>query len=107
MTTEATTGTPTPVPTGGTSGVPSDNAVLQVDHLVVEFRSGRQRVQAVTDISFDLTGATVVLVDDVLFTGRTIRAALNAVSEYGRAQAVQAANVQYRSNSAVYAAPTK
>jgi pyrimidine operon attenuation protein/uracil phosphoribosyltransferase len=47
--------------------------------------------EAVTDISFDLTGATVVLVDDVLFTGRTIRAALNAVSEYGRAQAVQLA----------------
>jgi pyrimidine operon attenuation protein/uracil phosphoribosyltransferase len=47
--------------------------------------------EAVTDISFDLTGATVVLVDDVLFTGRTIRAALNALGEYGRAQAVQLA----------------
>jgi pyrimidine operon attenuation protein/uracil phosphoribosyltransferase len=47
--------------------------------------------EAVTDIAFDLTGATVVLVDDVLFTGRTIRAALNALSEYGRAQAVQLA----------------
>ena len=35
--------------------------------------------EAATDISFDLTGATVVLVDDVLFTGRTIRAALNAL----------------------------
>jgi pyrimidine operon attenuation protein / uracil phosphoribosyltransferase len=47
--------------------------------------------EAVTDISFDLTGSTVVLVDDVLFTGRTIRAALNALNEYGRAQAVQLA----------------
>lgn len=47
--------------------------------------------EAVTDIAFDLTGTTVVLVDDVLFTGRTIRAALNALSEYGRAQAVQLA----------------
>jgi pyrimidine operon attenuation protein/uracil phosphoribosyltransferase len=47
--------------------------------------------EAVTDIAFDLSGATVVLVDDVLFTGRTIRAALNALSEYGRAQAVQLA----------------
>jgi pyrimidine operon attenuation protein/uracil phosphoribosyltransferase len=47
--------------------------------------------EAVTDISFDLTAATVVLVDDVLFTGRTIRAALNALGEYGRAQAVQLA----------------
>jgi pyrimidine operon attenuation protein/uracil phosphoribosyltransferase len=47
--------------------------------------------EAVTDISVDLTGHTVVLVDDVLFTGRTIRAALNALSDYGRAKAVQLA----------------
>jgi pyrimidine operon attenuation protein/uracil phosphoribosyltransferase len=47
--------------------------------------------EAVTDIPVDLTGRTVVLVDDVLFTGRTIRAALNALGDYGRAQAVQLA----------------
>ena len=47
--------------------------------------------EAVTDISFDLTGMTVVLVDDVLFTGRTVRAALNAVNDYGRPRAVQLA----------------
>lgn len=47
--------------------------------------------EAVTDISFDLTGRTVVLVDDVLFTGRTIRAALNAIGEYGRARSIQLA----------------
>jgi len=47
--------------------------------------------EAVTDISFDLTGKIVVLVDDVLFTGRTIRAALNALNDYGRAKAVQLA----------------
>ena len=35
--------------------------------------------EAVTDIPVDLTGTTVVLVDDVLFTGRTVRAALNAL----------------------------
>lgn len=44
-----------------------------------------------THIPGDLTGRTVVLVDDVLFTGRTIRAALNALSDYGRARAVQLA----------------
>ena len=33
----------------------------------------------------------VVLVDDVLFTGRTVRAALNALSDYGRARSVQLA----------------
>jgi pyrimidine operon attenuation protein/uracil phosphoribosyltransferase len=47
--------------------------------------------EAVTDIAFDLTGKTVVLVDDVLFTGRTIRAALNALNDYGRARAVRLA----------------
>jgi pyrimidine operon attenuation protein/uracil phosphoribosyltransferase len=47
--------------------------------------------EAVTDIRFDLTGLTVVLVDDVLFTGRTVRAALNALNDYGRPRAVQLA----------------
>jgi len=47
--------------------------------------------EAVTDISFDLTGKVVVLVDDVLFTGRTVRAALDALNDYGRPRAVQLA----------------
>jgi pyrimidine operon attenuation protein/uracil phosphoribosyltransferase len=47
--------------------------------------------EAVTDIPGDLDGHTVVLVDDVLFTGRTIRAALDALTDYGRARAVQLA----------------
>jgi pyrimidine operon attenuation protein / uracil phosphoribosyltransferase len=47
--------------------------------------------EAVTDIPGDLSGRTVVLVDDVLFTGRTIRAALDALTGYGRPQAVQLA----------------
>ncbi len=47
--------------------------------------------QAVTEIDFELDGATVVLVDDVLFTGRTIRAALDALNDYGRPRAVQLA----------------
>ncbi|MBN2623521.1 MAG: bifunctional pyr operon transcriptional regulator/uracil phosphoribosyltransferase PyrR [Acidimicrobiales bacterium] len=46
---------------------------------------------AVTDIPWDLSGHVVVLVDDVLFTGRTIRAALDAVHTYGRPRAVQLA----------------
>ena len=47
--------------------------------------------EAVTDIPFDLTGKAVVLVDDVLFTGRTVRAALDAMNDYGRPRAVQLA----------------
>ncbi len=47
--------------------------------------------EAVTDIPFDLTAKVVVLVDDVLFTGRTIRAALDALNDYGRPRAVQLA----------------
>jgi pyrimidine operon attenuation protein/uracil phosphoribosyltransferase len=47
--------------------------------------------EAVTDIPIDLGGQVVVLVDDVLFTGRTIRAALDALTDYGRPRAVQLA----------------
>ncbi len=47
--------------------------------------------EAVTEIPFDLDGRTVVLVDDVLFTGRTVRAALDALNDYGRPRAVQLA----------------
>jgi pyrimidine operon attenuation protein/uracil phosphoribosyltransferase len=47
--------------------------------------------EAVTAIPMDLTGRIVVLVDDVLFTGRTVRAALNALNDYGRPKAVQLA----------------
>lgn len=44
-----------------------------------------------TDINFDLSGKHVVLVDDVLYTGRTIRAALDAVMDMGRPKTIQLA----------------
>ena len=44
-----------------------------------------------TELDFPLEGKTVVLVDDVLFTGRTIRAAIDALLEYGRPARVQLA----------------
>jgi len=46
---------------------------------------------SLTRLDEDLTGRTVVLVDDVLFTGRTIRAALNALTDWGRPACVQLA----------------
>ncbi|HEY9769558.1 MAG TPA: bifunctional pyr operon transcriptional regulator/uracil phosphoribosyltransferase PyrR [Coleofasciculaceae cyanobacterium] len=51
----------------------------------------RTRIPAKAEIPVDLTGKTVVLVDDVIYKGRTIRAALNAVIEYGRPQAIRLA----------------
>ena len=51
---------------------------------------GRQPVRA-TSIAFPIEGMTVVLVDDVLYTGRTIRAAIDALLEFGRPARVQLA----------------
>lgn len=44
-----------------------------------------------TSLPFDVGGRTIVLVDDVLFTGRTIRAAIDALFDYGRPAAVRLA----------------
>ena len=54
---------------------------------------GLRRIQPLgpTEVPVDVTGRVVVLVDDVLFTGRTARAALEAITELGRPQAVQLA----------------
>jgi pyrimidine operon attenuation protein/uracil phosphoribosyltransferase len=50
-----------------------------------------QPVPQTTDISFDIQDKIMVLVDDVLFTGRTIRAALNSIMDYGRPKRIQLA----------------
>jgi pyrimidine operon attenuation protein / uracil phosphoribosyltransferase len=44
-----------------------------------------------TTMPFDITGKTVVLVDDVLFSGRTTRAALDALNDFGRPRRIQLA----------------
>ncbi|HIG75505.1 MAG TPA: bifunctional pyr operon transcriptional regulator/uracil phosphoribosyltransferase, partial [Bacteroidetes bacterium] len=46
-------------------------------------------VTAPTDIPFDLTGRRLVLVDDVIYTGRSVRAALDALLDLGRPASVQ------------------
>jgi pyrimidine operon attenuation protein/uracil phosphoribosyltransferase len=52
---------------------------------------GVQPIVRATDIPLSLEGQTVVLVDDVLYTGRTIRAAIDALLEFGRPARVQLA----------------
>jgi pyrimidine operon attenuation protein/uracil phosphoribosyltransferase len=44
-----------------------------------------------TEIGFDITGKKIILVDDVLFTGRTIRCALDALIDFGRPSEIQLA----------------
>ena len=56
----------------------------------LELRITRPAIQP-TVIPRDLTGTTVVLVDDVLYTGRTVRAAMDALLSFGRARQIQLA----------------
>jgi pyrimidine operon attenuation protein/uracil phosphoribosyltransferase len=51
-----------------------------------------------TELPFSLPGKIIVLVDDVLYTGRTVRAALQALVDYGRPRAVQLAVLVDRGN---------
>ena len=52
---------------------------------------GPQPLVRSTDIPFDIDDRTILLVDDVLYTGRTIRAALDALIDFGRPKAIQLA----------------
>jgi pyrimidine operon attenuation protein/uracil phosphoribosyltransferase len=54
-------------------------------------KSGKQREIGKTDIPFSLNGKKVVIVDDVLFTGRTIRAAMDALMDFGRPKLIELA----------------
>lgn len=53
--------------------------------------SGVRPMMRPTDIPVDIQGQTVVLVDDVLYTGRTIRAAMGALNDFGRPKEIQLA----------------
>ena len=50
---------------------------------------GPQPVVGKTTINFDVTGKKIILVDDVIFTGRTIRAALDQIVDYGRPKLIR------------------
>ena len=67
---------------------------------------GRQPFVRATSISFPIEGMTVVLVDDVLYTGRTIRAAIDALLEFGRPARVQLAVLVDRGHRELPSDPT-
>ena len=62
--------------------------------------SNRKRLPLIkeTDIPFDVNGKILVLVDDVLSSGRTIRAALDAITDYGRPKVIRLAVLVDRGN---------
>jgi pyrimidine operon attenuation protein/uracil phosphoribosyltransferase len=74
-----------------------DNHPIQVGILDITLyrddlsRSAPNPIVHATEIPFDIADYQVILVDDVLFTGRTIRAALNALSDLGRPKTIQLA----------------
>lgn len=65
--------------------------VLDITMYRDDLRQQPTRTPQRTDVPFDVDAKSIVLVDDVLFSGRTIRAALEAVSDLGRPRAVQLA----------------
>ena len=64
---------------------------LYRDDVGLDARRGALPVVGDTVLDFDVSDRAVILVDDVLFTGRTIRAAIDAVFDYGRPPLVQLA----------------
>jgi pyrimidine operon attenuation protein/uracil phosphoribosyltransferase len=73
------------------AGEPVKAGLLDVSFYRDDLSRNPIPASSATDIDHDLTERTVVLVDDVLFTGRTVRGALNALSDWGRPRAVQLA----------------
>jgi pyrimidine operon attenuation protein / uracil phosphoribosyltransferase len=66
--------------------------VLDVSFYRDDFRQRHKQPQVqVTDIPFKLNGLRIVLVDDVLYTGRTVRAALDSIMDFGRPANIQLA----------------
>lgn len=71
-------------------GYEIDFGVLDVTFYRDDFRSKLKMPEVqVTEIPFDLYDRDVVLVDDVLYTGRTVRAAMDALMAYGRPRKIQ------------------
>ena len=66
--------------------------VLDVTLYRDDYRTAfKQPEVKITNIPFDINGINMVIVDDVLYTGRTVRAALDALTDFGRPQTIQCA----------------
>lgn len=69
---------------------PTDSGVLDISFYRDDLSThGARPVVSPGDIGFDVNGRDIVLVDDVLYTGRTVRAALDALFDHGRPKRVQ------------------
>ncbi len=74
--------------------IPGEHAVGYID---VSFyrddfsRTGLKPAVKCTDLPFEVEGATIVLVDDVLYTGRSVRAAINELFDFGRPACIELA----------------
>ncbi|HEV2646742.1 MAG TPA: bifunctional pyr operon transcriptional regulator/uracil phosphoribosyltransferase PyrR [Acidobacteriaceae bacterium] len=69
---------------------PVDVGVLDIQFYRDDLTTaGARPVVTKSDLGFDVTGRDIVLMDDVLYTGRTIRAALDALFDHGRPKSVQ------------------
>lgn len=80
------------VPVGALDITPfRDDCNVKVRSAAAAATSGAAVHALVPQMPFDITGCNVILVDDVLYTGRTVRAALDAISLCGRAATIQLA----------------
>ncbi len=71
-----------------------DLGILDITFFRDDFRRNQRSLKASrTELNFSIENKTIVLIDDVLYTGRSIRAALDAIQSYGRPSSVQLLNL--------------
>lgn len=87
--------------------VPHEVGILDISFYRDDFsRSGLNPSVKPSSIAFDVEGADIVLVDDVLYTGRTVRAAMNELFDYGRPARIDLAVLIDRGGRELPIAPT-
>lgn len=76
---------------GEIEGTPVEVGALDISMYRDDIATRRASSVGVTEIDFDLNDKVVVIVDDVLYTGRTTRAAMDAIIDFGRPRVIQLA----------------